>query len=158
MNARFVLILVFIIALVAACGCTGTPAPAASGTGAPAGRSAPTGGAGLTPGPTDAIPEYTAVTVDVGDKEFDGTISVIFRGGMGLVHTKKIDVKMTKYDGSIVTATVGTKIGDETILQGTRGEPGLAGQPDRVEVRVTMDNGQTYKIVDVLREYRNRNG
>jgi hypothetical protein len=102
------------------------------------------------------MPDYSAVTVDVGEKEFDGKIPVIFRGGKGLVHTKKIDVKLTRTDGSVQTATVGTKVGDEAILQGTRGEPGLKGQPDRVEVWVTTDSGQTFKTVDVLREYRSR--
>jgi hypothetical protein len=154
MNPKFVIAVFFIAAFIAACGCTGTQTATPSGTasGTPVSQTAP----GLSPGPTDAVPEYTAVTVDVGEKEFDGTIPVIFRGGKGLVHAKKIDVKLTRTDGSVQTATVGVKVGDEAILQGTRGEPGLRGQPDRVEVRVTMDNGQTYKIVDVLREYRSR--
>jgi hypothetical protein len=156
MNARFVIALVVMIALVAACGCTGTTPTLPAGTATPAGTAPQQTGTGLTPGPTDAIPEYTAVTVDVGEKEFDGSIPVIFRGGLGLVHTKKIDVKLTRTDGSIQAATIGAKVGDEAILQGTRGEPGLRGQPDRIEVWVTMDNGQTYKIVDVLREYRTR--
>jgi len=156
MNAQHVIAFLLLFAFVAACGCTGTQSATPTGTTTPSGTAAQQTAASLVPGPTDVIPEYTGVTVDVGEKEFDGTIPVIFRGGKGLVHTKKIEVKLTRTDGSVQTATVGAKVGDEAILQGTRGEAGLRGQPDRVEVWVTMDNGQTYKIVDVLREYRTR--
>jgi hypothetical protein len=156
MEAKHVVSVILVVVLIAACGCTGTQTAPPPGTAPPAATQAQQGGTALIPGPTDAVPEFTTVTVDVGEKEFDGTIPVIFRGGKGLVHTKKIDVKMTRNDGSVQTATVGTKVGDEVILQGTRGEPGLRGQADRVEVWVTMDSGQTYKVADVLREYRTR--
>lgn len=151
-----VLSAILLCAFLIASGCTGPQNGTPPATGASAATTAQQTSASLTPGPTDEVPSYTAVTVDVGEKEFDGTIPVIFRGGMGLVHTKKIDVTLTRTDGSVQTATVGVKVGDEVDLQGTRGEPGLRGQPDRVEVWVTMDNGQKYKVVDVTREYRTR--
>ena len=156
MKIESMLPVILLAALLVACGCTGTQTGTPPATGASAATTAQQTSASLTPGPTDEVPSYTTVTVDVGEKEFDGTIPVIFRGGMGLVHTKKIDVTLTRTDGSVQTATVGVKVGDEVDLQGTRGEPGLRGQPDRVEVWVTMDSGQRYKVVDVTREYRTR--
>jgi hypothetical protein len=75
---------------------------------------------------------------------------------MGMSHVKKIDVTLTRADGTTQTAMVGTKKGDEAEMQGTRGSGSERGQVDRIEVWVSMDNGQTYKVADVLREYRSR--
>jgi hypothetical protein len=133
-------------------GCTGSQI----GTETPTGSQATQGGTGLSPGPTDVVPDYNAVTVDVGEKQYDGTIPVTFQGGMGQIHVKKIEAKLTRTDGTTEAKTIGANKGDSAELQGTRGEPGLRGQPDRVEVFVTMDNGHTYKVADVLREYRTR--
>jgi hypothetical protein len=102
------------------------------------------------------MPDYNVVKVDVGEKDYLGTIPVTFQGGLGMSHVKKIDVKLTRADGSTQTASVGNKKGDEVELQGTRGSGSERGQADRVEVWVSMDNGQTYKVADVLREYRSR--
>ena len=96
------------------------------------------------------------VTIDVGEKDYLGIIPVIFQGGLGQIHVKKIDVKLTRTDGSVQTATLGSNKGDEVDLQGTRGSGSERGLTDRVEVWVTMDNGQTYKTNDDLREYRTR--
>jgi hypothetical protein len=148
-----------VLAFIAAAGCTGTtPATTPASTATPAGTQAPTQQAtvALTAGSTDVVPDYNLVTVDVGEKEFDGKIPVTFRGGKGLVHTKKIDVTITRADGSTESATVGIKVGDEISLQGTRGEPGMEGNADRVEVWVTFDTGMKYKVADVLRVYRSR--
>jgi hypothetical protein len=96
------------------------------------------------------------VIVDVGEKDYLGIIPVIFQGGMGMIHVKKIDVKLTRADGTTQMANLGTKKGDVVDLDGTRGSGSERGQIDRVEVWVTMDNGQTYKTNDDLREYRTR--
>jgi hypothetical protein len=96
------------------------------------------------------------VTVDVGEKDYLGIIPVTFQGGSGMNSIKKVEIKLTRADGSTQTATVGTKKGDEVELQGTRGTGSERGQVDRVEVWVTTNQVQTYRIVDVLREYRSR--
>jgi len=75
---------------------------------------------------------------------------------MGMNSVKKVDIKLKAADGTIQTTTVGTKKGDEVDLQGTRGTGSERGQTDRVEVWVTTNQVQTYKIVDVQREYRSR--
>ncbi len=103
-----------------------------------------------------SLPAENFVTVDVSEKDYLGIITVTFQGGMGMNSIKKVDVKLTRADGSTQTATVGTKKGDEVELQGTRGSGSERGPSDRVEVWVTTNQVQTYKIVDVLREYRSR--
>lgn len=143
--------------VIALAGCTGTQVPPApTPTAAVTPVSTMTTGGSLVPGPTDAIPDYNMVSVDVGEKDYLGIIPVTFQGGMGMSHVKKIDVKLTRADGTSQTAIVGTKKGDEVDMQGTRGSGSDRGQSDRIEVWVSMDNGQTYKAADVLREYRSR--
>jgi hypothetical protein len=69
---------------------------------------------------------------------------------------KKVDIKLKAADGTIQTATVGTKKGDEGELKGTRGTGSERGQADRVEVWVLINDGQSNKVPDVLREYPSR--
>ena len=86
---------------------------------------------------------------DVGEKDYLGNIPVIFQGGMGQIHVKKIDVTLYRSDGQVKTATLGTNKGDQVELEGTK-------QTDRVVVRVSMDNGQSYTIKDQMSAYRTR--
>lgn len=157
-----ILLVILLFSALAFAGCTfskTSPAVTTPGPGIPAGASTTvTGSAGgsLSTEPTDAIPSYNMVKIDVGEKDYLGIIPVIFQGGIGMIHVKKIDVKLTRTDGSVQTATVGTKKGDEVELQGTRGEGSARGLFDRIEVWVTMDNGERYKTNDELREYRTR--
>ena len=143
-------IIILIFAALAIAGCTGTQntsaAPAAgSGTGS-SGSSA----VNMVVSPTDAVPEYNFVMADVGEKDYLGNIPVIFQGGMGQIHVKKIDVTLYRSDGaSPITTTMGIKKGDQVELSGTK-------QTDRVVVRVSMDNGQSYTINDVMSPYRTR--
>jgi hypothetical protein len=96
------------------------------------------------------------VQVDGAEKDYLGIIPVTFPGGMGMNSMKKVDIKLKAADGTTKTATVGTKKGYEVDLQGTRGTGSEGGQTDRVEVWVTTNQVQTYKIVDVQREYHSR--
>jgi hypothetical protein len=152
MHYRVMLPVIFLIcAAIAIAGCTGTqnaPAatPAGSGTGS-SGTSTSTGN--LVVSSTDAVPDYNLVRVDVGEKDYLGNIPVIFQGGMGQIHVKKIDVTLYRSDGQQKSYTIGTKKGDEADLEGTK-------QADRVVVYVSMDNGDRYKTNDVISEYRTR--
>jgi hypothetical protein len=160
MQFRVMLVIIVILCgALASAGCTfskTSPAAPAPVSGTPAGTQTIVAGSGLTTVPTDVIPSYNRVTVDVGQKDYLGKIPVIFQGGIGMIHVKRIDVKLTRADGSVQTATLGNNKGDQVELDGTRGEGSLRGPIDRVEVWVTMDNGQTYKTNDELREYRSR--
>jgi len=147
-----VIMIVLLCSALAIAGCTGTPAsPAAttpaSGTPAGSGTSPASSGALLTTVQTDIVPGTNQVTVDVGVKDYLGNIEVIYQGGMGQIHVKKISAKITRADGQTQTKLLENKKGSTIELEGTK-------QTDRVEVWVDMDNGQTYKINDVLRDYR----
>lgn len=152
--------LVILCCAMALAGCTGSqtsPGTVTPGSIIPA-TTGVSGGpmATLTTVPTDVLPGFNMVTVDVGEKDYLGIIPVTFQGGSGMNSIKKVDIKLTRADGSIQTATVGTKKGDEVELQGTRGTGSERGQVDRIEVWVTTNQAQTFRIVDVLREYRSR--
>ena len=158
MQFRITIPLLFILCVaIALAGCTGAPVsplPTPTTSGSPV--STTITGVSLVPGPTETLPEANIVTVDVSEKDYLGIITVTFQGGMGMSSVKKIDVKLTRVDGTVQTAVVGTKKGDEVELQGTRGSGSERGQTDRVEVWVSVNTGQTYKVSDVLREYRSR--
>jgi hypothetical protein len=152
-------IMVVLCGALATAGCTfskTSPSAPEPVSGIPAGTSTTVPGSGLTTVPTDPIPSYNMVTVDVGEKDYLGIIPVIFQGGIGMIHVKRIDVKLTRADGTVQTATIGIKKGDQVELDGTRGEGSARGPIDRVEVWVSMDNGARYKTNDELREYRSR--
>lgn len=104
------------------------------------------------------MPQNMGVTVTVGEKDYLGNIPVTFNGGAGQINVNSIQVVLTKADGTTQTATLGSDAGDTVNLAGTRGTGSLAGEFDRVQVYVTMNNGQTYKVADVLRQYRSRSG
>jgi len=146
------IMIVLLCSALAMAGCTGTPAsPAAttppSGTPAGSGTTPASSGVILTTVPTDIVPSYNQVTIDVGLKDYLGNIEVIYQGGMGQIHVKKISAKITRADGKTQTVLLENKKGFTVELEGTK-------QTDRVEIWVDMDNGQTYKTNDVLREYR----
>jgi hypothetical protein len=147
-----VIMMMLLCSALAMAGCTGIPAsPGATPTGP--GSTAGTGtipassGAVLTVVPTDIVPSYNYVKVDVGVKDYLGNSEVIYQGGEGQIHVKKITAKMTRADGQTQTESMENKKGYTVELLGTK-------QVDRVEVWVTMDNGETYKINDELLEYR----
>jgi hypothetical protein len=147
-----VIMIVLLCSALAIAGCTGTrtsPAATTPGSTTPAGTgTTPGSSAGiLTTVPTDIVPSYNYVKVDVGVKDYLGNSEVIYQGGEGQIHVKKITAKMTRSDGQTQTEFLENKKGDTVELLGTK-------QIDRVEVWVVMDNGETYKINDVLLEYR----
>jgi hypothetical protein len=151
-------VFILVIALLTVAGCTSTPAnggtPTSAGTSNPATgtTSSPNGvtGAGnLVTSPTDTVADYNMVTIDVGEKDYLGSIPVIFQGGMGQIHVTKIDVTLYRADGQTTTSSLGIKKGDELDLQGTK-------QTDRVVVYVTFDNGQRLKTNDAMSAYRTR--
>jgi hypothetical protein len=156
MQSRFIGFLVSLICLaVLFAGCTGTtgsPAPSGAGPALPSsGSSAPAGAQdNLAVSPTDALPGQNLVTVDISEKDYLGMIPVIFQGGTGQIHVKKIDVTLYRADGQVKTASIGNKKGDMVELEGTK-------QPDRVVVYITFDNGDRMKTNDVMSPYRTRN-
>jgi hypothetical protein len=104
------------------------------------------------------MPANIAVSVSVGEKDYLGNIPVTFNGGAGQGLVSSIQVVLTRVDGSTETQSLAPDTGNIVNLAGTRGSGSLEGQSDRVQVYVTMMNGSTYEIADVLREYRSRSG
>jgi hypothetical protein len=151
MQIRFAIpVILFVSAAVLFAGCTGVQnipgvAPSGSGTGSP---SAPATN-NLVTSPTDTIPAQNAITMTVKEKDYLGNIPVVFGGGMGQIHVKKIDVTLYRSDGQVKTASIGTKKEDSVELEGTK-------QTDRVVVYVSFDNGDRLKVTDVLSPYRSR--
>ena len=99
---QFRVMLVIIVVLcgaLASAGCTfskTSPSAPTPGSGTPAGTQTVVAGSGLTTVPTDVIPSYNMVTVDVGEKDYLGKIPVIFQGGIGMIHVKQIEAKLTR--------------------------------------------------------------
>jgi len=147
-----VIMIVLLCSALAMAGCTGTqtsPVATTPASGTPAQMVATSGlpVGTLTTEPTSVVPNYNKVVVDVGVKDYLGNSEVIYQGGEGQIHVKKITAKMTRADGKTQTESLENKKGYTVELEGTK-------QTDRVEVWVSMDNGETYKINDVLLEYR----
>jgi hypothetical protein len=153
MKFRSFCVMVFLICTaVVLAGCTGSSTPASPSPAAPGENPASTTASAadnLVPSPTDALPSQNVVTVDIGEKDYLGRIPVIFQGGMGQIHVKKIDVTVYRADGQTRTATIGIKKGDMAEIEGTK-------QTDRVVVYITFDNGDYKKTNDVLSSYRTR--
>ena len=156
MQSRILVTLIILSVMIAFAGCTGTQTPPVTTPAPGSGVGTGQGVGSLVTSPTDAMPDYSLVSVTVGEKDYMGTIPVTFDGGKGMSAATKVDVQLTRADGTVQIATIGTKKGDEVELQGTRGSGSERGQTDRVEVWVTMNTGQKYKVADVLREYRSR--
>ncbi|MDI9633092.1 MAG: hypothetical protein QFX32_03440 [Methanolinea sp.] len=104
----------------------------------------------LKPGPTVTLPPSLDVTVQVNEKDpIYATVPVIFAGGKGQVAVRDILVRLTTSEGQVIEGHLEPVKGAEVKLQGTRGD-------DRLEVLVTLTNGNTYKIIDRTVKYRTR--
>ena len=153
----FLVVILLVCGAVAIAGCTSSQSATAT-SGSTSSSSGTTAASSLTTGPTEMMPTNIAVTVTVGEKDYLGNIPVTFDGGQGQNNVHMITVTMTRADGSTQTETLGSDKGDTITLNGTRGSGSLSGQPDRVQVSITMNNGITYNVADVLRVYRSRSG
>ena len=146
-----VVFVILVCAAVLLAGCTGTTGPAPASGSAPAGGAVSSGN-NLVPSPTDVVPENNQVSVTVKQKEYNGQIAVVFDGGRGQSLVSSIDVTLYRSDGTTETAKIGKNKGDQVEFVGTK-DPD---NPDRVVVYVSQMNGQTYKVTDVISEYRQR--
>jgi len=108
------------------------------------------GGGSAQPGPTDTLPSATPVSISVEKAgTYSTTIITTFDGGKGMSAVSKIDVRVTRSDGSVVTGMLKPIKGETIELEGTRGT-------DRVEVIILMNSGIQYKVVDQQMPYKTR--
>jgi len=103
------------------------------------------------PSPTDVLPDSQAVSVSVEKAgTYSMTIITHFNGGKGLMSVSRMDVRVTKPDGTVVTDSLEKPgMGDTIEIEGTKGN-------DRTEVILTMKSGGVYKIYDEIVPYKSR--
>jgi len=161
MNLKFLVpVVAVLVAIVFAAGCTGgggqtTPAPTAAPTQvqtlAVSTTVLPTiAGSSTQPGPTQTLPAATPVSFSVEKGgTYSTTIITTFDGGKGMSGVSKVDVRVTRPDGTVVTGVLKPMKGETVELEGTNGT-------DRVEVIVTMNTGNVFKVIDQQMPYKTR--
>jgi PBP1b-binding outer membrane lipoprotein LpoB len=113
----------------------------------------------LTPGPTQTLPENWNIEVQVeGNGEaIDPQIITTIRGGKGVNFILAVDVRVTRADGKVETASIPRKttykVGDSVSLPVT---PQM-GNVNRVEVWATDPQGNQVKIFDDYVPFRTYN-
>lgn len=153
------MVAVLVVLLVVA-GCTGgggqaNPAQTAAQTQVPTLAVSTTvlptaAGSSTQPGPTQTLPPATPVSFSVEKGgTYSTTIITTFDGGKGMSAVSKVDVRVTRADGTVVTGVLKPLKGDTVELEGTRGT-------DRVEVIVTMNTGNVYTVIDQQMPYKTR--
>jgi hypothetical protein len=141
---------------------TGTPATpmatqaAAQGSGSPAatsgGGTVPAGTVSLVAGPTDSLPSDRTLIIDVERDAISRNIIVTFQGGNGQYGVRELVITLTRSDGTTETKTMSRlERGNSITLTGSDKE-------NRVEVTANFYNGETYKVVDKVFEYKKRMG
>jgi hypothetical protein len=140
------------IALVVVAGCT-TPIspPSTPVTPLPTVPSA-TGG-DLVPQPTDVVPPYQQVAIQVSKNTVatDPWISVLFAGGGGQSYVVSMVATVIRSDGVVETETaLSPEINTNLMLNGTT-------RTDRAIVNVTYTDGKTYTVKDELVPFQNIN-
>ncbi|MDD1718129.1 MAG: hypothetical protein LUO88_03540 [Methanoregulaceae archaeon] len=155
---------IILVVIVLVAGCTGTsdgtqttvPTTVATTVPTPTATAPPTTGVSLIPGPTDVMPPNLQAEFQVDPKDpIYAQVKVTYRGGTASIHITHVDVKLTLADGTVISKTLPesgnrkVQVGDEVIMQGTR-------FTDRLQVTVTLDNGNVYRVIDQLVPYQTR--
>lgn len=141
---------------------TGTPSTppatqtATPGSGSPAatsgGGTAQAGTVPLVAGPTDSLPSDRTLIIDVERDAISRNIIVTFQGGNGQYGVRELVITLTRSDGTTETKTMSRlERGNSITLSGSDKE-------NRVEVTANFYNGETYKVVDKVFEYKKRMG
>jgi len=162
-SVAIALMLCMILAISA--GCTQQPAPAPQATPSPtqevttattpATVATQAAEASATPGPTQSLPEIWSIDVQVqsNGESIDPQIITTFRGGKGQNLIPQLDIKVTRSDGVVETASMVQpfKVGQTVSLAGTRKNT------DRAEVWAITPNGEKVKIYDQYIPFRTFN-
>jgi hypothetical protein len=106
----------------------------------------------FTPGPTQIPPSNRVVNLEAERDPISSLVTVTFRGGEGQYGVREIQVTLTRSDGSSETKSFKpTTVGSGVTIQGTP-------KTDRVEATSYFYNGEQYKIIDQIFEYKKRGG
>ena len=140
------------VALLLVAGCTSPVAPPSTPeTTLP--TQTPTERPELVPQPTDVVPPYQQVAIQVSKNTVatDPWISVLFAGGGGQSYVVSMTGTVIRSDGGVETQTaLSPEIGTNLMLNGTT-------RTDRVIVNVTYTDGMTYTVKDELVPFQNIN-
>jgi len=157
------LVLIAAVLMAFSCACTEeatevqTPAPTTAATPLPATPSPePTEEFSLEPSPTDEVPSYHQVTIDVDRNEIPvyPYILVTFAGGRGQIAVTDLEVTVYLETGEIIKEKFekkGNQVpkGSEVKIDGSLGT-------DRVVVVATYTDGSRAKVYDELAEFGKR--
>lgn len=152
MNRILPLLAVICLAFLLAAGCTSpAPPPVTPGTTAP--TLPPTQLPDLQPRPTDVVPPYQQVAVQV-TKNTVATnpwISVLFAGGAGQSYVVQMTATVVRSDGTVETQSARSpQMGTNLMFAGTT-------RTDRAIVTITYTDGKTYTVKDELVPFQNIN-
>lgn len=163
MNIRFFLgVFLVFLSLLFVAGCIqtnppATPAPTAVVTATAETLPIPTTPLSLTPGPTQTLPEYWNLEIQVQSNgvAIDPQITVSCQGGKGLNFIQQIDVRVTRSDGVVETGSIMKPLykGKEISLASTT----APGYRDRVEVWAVDPQNNNVKIYDAYVPFRTYN-
>ena len=124
----------------------------ASGTPSATAGSSQAGTVSLTAGPTHVPPGNLALIIDVEKNAISRDIIVTFQGGSGQYGVKELRIKLSKSDGTVEEKSLShLERGSSITMKGTE-------KTDRVEITANFNNGETYKVVDKVFEYKKRIG
>jgi hypothetical protein len=103
------------------------------------------------PKPTQIMPVNLEVTYQADRDPITGLVTVTFTGGPGLNGISDTAITVTRSDGQVVTKSFKPKqVGDSVTLQGTL-------KTDRIEVVTNFYNGESFRVIDKLFEYKKKN-
>ncbi len=152
MKCLITILTVFCIALVMVAGCT-TPVEPDTTPETTAPTATPTVLPDLRPQPTDVVPLYQQVSIQISKNTVatDPWISVVFAGGGGQSYVVSMQATVLRSDGGIETE-IAQSPGIQTTLM-------FAGttRDDRALVNVTYTDGMTYTVKDELVPFQNIN-
>lgn len=105
----------------------------------------------FVPGPTQVPPESYLIWLQAEREPITNMVTVIFNGGKGQRAVRDVQVRLTRSDGQVLTQVFKPlTVGEGAALQGTK-------YTDRLEVIVTYNNGNVYKVIDQVFAYKQRN-
>jgi hypothetical protein len=129
-----------------------SPAGTNSGTPSATAGSSPAGTFSLIAGPTEVPPSNLGLIIDVEKNAISRDIIVTFQGGNGQYGVKELRITLSKSDGTVDEKSLShLERGSSVTLKGTD-------KTDRVEITAYFNNGEKYKVVDKVFEYKKRIG
>jgi hypothetical protein len=103
--------------------------------------------------PTQVPPVNYQVNFQPERNSITGLITLTYTGGPGLTGMRDVFFRVSRSDGEVLDKTFKPEqIGSSVTLQGSKGGTGS----DHVEVIANYYNGETYRIIDKIYEFRDR--